>query len=528
MTGPGSAAPASHLEIRRRLSAVRVLLSLLLIAALTGGGYLGWQRWSAAQAAEANDPWIAGYVDVTATPSFAFEAPASKAGRDVVLSFIVAGKDDPCEPSWGTAYTLTEASEALDLDRRLARLEQLGGQIVVSFGGLLNDELATGCTDPGALRDAYAAVVDRYRVTTIDLDLEGESLTNTAAGHRRAEAIRSLQAQRREAGTELAVWLTLPVSPAGLTEDGTTAVSLMLSAGVDLAGVNLMTMDYGNSRAVGQSMAEASIQALTSAHRQLGTLYSRAGTELSAATVWSKIGATPMIGQNDVTDEVFSLDDARKVNAFAREMKIGRMSLWSLNRDAPCGSNYVDLKRVSDACSGIDQGDLRFAELLGDGFIGRPEASATAVTMSEAQKENVVDDPATSPYVIWSEEGSFLEGTKVVWHRNVYQAKWWTRGDLPDNPVLNDWETPWTLVGPVLPGERPFEATTLPAGTYPDWAGLAAYEKSDRVLFEGVPYESKWWNQGDSPAAAASDPDGSPWIPLTEDDVIPVQDGRVG
>ena len=57
---------------------------------------------------------------------------------------------------------------------------------------------------------------------------------------------------------------------------------------------------------------------------------------------------------------------------------------------------------------------------------------------------------------------------------------------------------------------------TLPAGTYPDWSGTVIYNAGQRVLFGGVPYQAKWWNQGDSPAAASSDPDGSPWVALTQ------------
>ena len=308
---------------RRRLSFVRVVMAVLLTVALVAGGYVGWQWWGSAQAAEAYDPWFAGYVDVTATPTYDFEASPDLAGNDVVLSFIVAATDAPCTPTWGTHYTLDEASDKLDLDRRLARVKQLDGQVVVSFGGLLNTELGTGCTDQAQLVDAYAAVLDRYDVTTIDLDLEGDNLTDTAAGARRAAAIAQLQADRRAAGADLAVWLTLPVATAGLTEDGTDAVTAMLDAQVDLAGVNLMTMDFGSSKDATETMAEASIRGVTAAHRQIGTLYSRADIELTNATVWSKIGITPMAGQNDVAGEVFGLDDATALNTFAQE-QIGR------------------------------------------------------------------------------------------------------------------------------------------------------------------------------------------------------------
>ena len=47
---------------------------------------------------------------------------------DVVLGFVVADPDDACTPSWGGAYTLDEAATGLDLDRRIARYRERGGQ----------------------------------------------------------------------------------------------------------------------------------------------------------------------------------------------------------------------------------------------------------------------------------------------------------------------------------------------------------------------------------------------------------------
>src|SRR5690606_24650640 len=121
-----------------------------------------------------------------------------------------------------------------------------------------------------------------------------------------------------------------------------------------------------------------------------------------------------------------------------------------------------------------------------------------------------------SPYQIWNEEGAFLEGTKVVWHGNVYEAKWWTQGDMPDNPVLQAWETPWQLIGPVLPNEKPIPQPTLPEGTYPAWSGTVEYETGQRVLYNGLPYQAKWWTMGDSPAGSTANADNSPWVPLTQ------------
>ncbi|HEY1821623.1 MAG TPA: hypothetical protein VGG83_17000 [Trebonia sp.] len=54
-----------------------------------------------------------------------------------------------------------------------------------------------------------------------------------------------------------------------------------------------------------------------------------------------------------------------------------------------------------------------------------------------------------------------------------------------------------------------------------DWrsvllAGYAEpqYQSGDQVLYQGLPYQAKWSNQGVSPATAAGDPSGSAWKAL--------------
>ena len=128
----------------------------------------------------------------------------------------------------------------------------------------------------------------------------------------------------------------------------------------------------------------------------------------------------------------------------------------------------------------------------------------------------IVDDPATSPYPIWNVNQSYPRGTQIVWHRNVYQAKWYTTGDQPDIPVASADLTPWTLIGPVLPGESPAPTPTLPAGTYPEWNSADVYVAGSRVLLDGVGYEAKFWTQGSTPGAPPSKPgETSPWELVT-------------
>jgi len=504
---------------QRKLSFKRLALALITLGIISYGTFSGWNNWQDNISTATFEPWFAPYVDVTATPKYPFEQLGDKSAKTAVLAFIVSHREDKCAPSWGGVYTLDEAGRDLDLDRRIARFRQLGGNIVISFGGALNDELAAGCWNEEELLKAYELVIDRYKVDTLDLDIEGAGLSDNEALIRRALVLSKLQKSRRSEGKNLAIWLTLPVSPQGLTEAGTDAVSTMLTYGVDLAGVNVMAMDYGESRDKNTSMQYASERALIETHRQLGILYAQANVTLNAASLWAKIGATPMIGQNDIAGEIFGLGDATGFNEFALSKGIARMSMWSANRDIECGENYVNVTVVSDSCSGVKQEKYGFAKVLSQGFRGNIISNALFVTTESAETTQKPDNPEESPYQIWSETATYLEGTKVVWHQNVYQAKWWNKDELPDNPVLQAWETPWQLIGPVLPGEKPVVQLTLPEGTYPVWAGDIIFQAGERVLFDGIAYQAKWWTQGDSPAASSSNPDSSPWVPLTREEV---------
>jgi len=514
----------------RRLSWFRVFLVIVVVAASVAGIWY-YQRKQAADtaAASAGPSWFAPYVDVTSTPSYAFEDVTDRTNSSAVLAFVVSAPGAPCDPSWGGAYSMTAAADQLDLDRRIARLRQLGGAVTVSFGGAANSELAIGCIDPAALTAAYASVVDRYGLTEIDLDIEGQASMAPEVNQRRAAAVAALVRQQAATGTALDVWLTLPVISTGLTDDGRAVLSSMLAAGVRPAGVNAMTMDYGEPIPDGRGMAAQAELALTALQQQIRDAYAAAGTDLTDAQAWGLVGATPMIGQNDIPSEVFTLDDAAQLLAFAQQQKPARLSMWSANRDQSCGPNYPDVTVVSDVCSGIQQQPGAFAAILGQFGAGHPTrtsapATGSSTTGSTAQTvptgvtaTEIVDDPATSPYQIWNPNQGYPKGAKVVWHRNVYQAKWYSQGDRPDQPVATADQTPWTLIGPVLPGDTPAPTPTLPAGTYPEWSPTEVYVAGSRVLHDGVGWQARFWSQGDLPGAAPTSPDDiSPWQLILE------------
>ncbi|MGL3807548.1 chitinase [Paeniglutamicibacter sp. R2-26] len=509
----------------RRLSWGRLLFLVAVVGAAVWAGLHYWtSNRDAARAAESGH-WFGAYVDTTSTPFYPIAEDVGKRER-VVLGFAVADPKEACSPSWGGYYSMDAANETFDLDRQVARVREQGGEVVISTGGLLNDELATACTDIGKVVSGYESLLERYESTTLDLDVEGDDLEDSDSGLRRAAAVAEMQKRAAGEGRNIEVWVTLPVDTRGLTASGLGEVRRLLEGGVDLAGINLMTMNFGETREANQSMAAASEQAATSAHRQLLELYKSLNKATGEQTMWSKIGLTPMIGQNDLSGEIFTLEDAVSLNTFAKENGLGRISMWSANRDADCGPNMPESERVSNNCSGTKQAKGEFGKLLSLGLgSGSSTEDARPSAVPVPEETAIVDDPAKSPYPVWNVDAAYPKSERVVWRGNVFEAKWWTQGDVPDQPVADAGTTPWLLIGPVLPGDKPEPIPTAPSGLYPEWSAETVYEKSDRIIYGERVFESKWWNQGESPEAALQGAVNSPWLRLSNSQLQDAIDG---
>jgi chitinase len=356
--------------------------------------------------------------------------------------------------------------------------------------------------------------VDRYDVSAIDLDVEGAGLADNAAATRRALAIAAVQ-KSRPADRPLSVWLTLPLARDGLTDQGRGAVSAMLGAGVDLAGVNGMAFDFGSQS--GDGIVSTISTSVVDLHDQVGTLYRNAGVSLDDQGAWSRTGATVMIGQTDVADERLTIQDAAGVNDFARTHRLGQLSMWSLNRDSTCQYPLPTvIVVVQTSCSGVDEQGQTFAQVLGDGLrtpVSTDGATSTASpvpsTSIASPAPEVTDNPATSPYPIWDPLTIYVTGMRVVWKQAVYEAAFYSTGIPPGVSVAQGSGDPWRLIGPVLPGDTPAPSPSVPVGTYPQWSGSATYNGGDRVLVGTTAYVARYWTKGDRPGVPMVG--GSPW-----------------
>jgi chitinase len=282
---------------------------------------------------------------VTATTAAATETAGSPAAYHV--AFAVASGRNECAPMWDDGTEIDDPA----VQRRIRALRDSGAEIRVSFGGATGTELAVACDSTSELAAAYEQVLEQTGAASADLDIEGETLEDSAAGTRRAKAIKLLQ--RRRAGLDVS--FTLPVMPAGLTSEGEKLLRSAAALDVKVSAVNVMAMSYSPSHT--GDMGDYAIAAARAAHDQLTGLLG-----LSDAGAWRALRVTVMIGVNDVEHETFTLGDAAQLAAFASKRNLDGLSMWSSARDRQCPDGAK--AEVEETCSGIVQDEGAFAAAL--------------------------------------------------------------------------------------------------------------------------------------------------------------------
>ncbi len=222
-----------------------------------------------------------------------------------------------------------------------------GVKYILSTGGAAG--VFTCGSDSG-----FATFVGRWaspNLVGVDFDIEapGES----------AQVIGDLltRIQAAHAGAFSSLRFSLTIATFGNNNGGDTAQSLGASAPDNFGGtgdlimaqaksvwgfsgsnwpsyvtVNLMVMDYGKndpSACVVNGgtcdMGQSALQAAYNLHDHWGIPY-------------SNIELTPDIGQNDSSDEQFTLKDADTLAAFAQSQQLGGIHYWSYDRDTPTGT----------------------------------------------------------------------------------------------------------------------------------------------------------------------------------------------
>jgi chitinase len=267
--------------------------------------------------------------------------------RQLILAFVLAPNGGGCTPTWdGGSTVASDTAVAASVNA----LRAAGGDVAVSFGGYNGIELGAACPDASSLAAAYQQVIDKYALTHIDLDIEGDDLGDVAGETKRFEAVRLLKRNAAAAGRPLDVSLTMPVTTVGLSDLDRAQIQ---RAGADIDTYAVMAFDYGGPAA---SMADDVRKVMEDAHAQLVALR----PDLSSDAVYARTGLTLMNGHTDQPSELFTQDTFADLLGYATEHHLARLSFWSLNRDRPCTgtTGWVDGK-----CGSVAQQPYDFARI---------------------------------------------------------------------------------------------------------------------------------------------------------------------
>jgi chitinase len=226
------------------------------------------------------------------------------------LAFMLNGGS--CNPMWNGDTSLT----GNNYGNYINGLRSLGGDVMISFGGADGTELGLACGTVASLQAAYQKVINQFKLTWVDFDIESGAESDGASVDRRNQAIRNLQA----VNPALRVSYTLAVDRGGLPSDDLNLLRNAKANGARVDVVNIMAMDYGPCYS---DMGQAAIDAANATRSQLASI-----------GLAAKVGVTPMTGINDVTCENFTTANAQQLESFAQASTfVTTLGYWALGRD---------------------------------------------------------------------------------------------------------------------------------------------------------------------------------------------------
>jgi chitinase len=275
-------------------------------------------------------------------------------------------------------------------------------------------------------------------VTRIDLDIEDNSLTNTAGIDRRNKAIKKVEDWASANGRLVQFSYTLPTTTSGLEASGLAVLRNAVSNGARIDIVNMMTFDYYDGAT--HNMATDTQTSANGLVSQLKTLYPGRTT----AQYWGMVGITEMVGIDDYGPaETFTIANATTVTNWAKTQGIGSLSFWALQRD----NGGCPGTGGADDCSGISQTTWQNSKIMQSFTSGTsattPPTTAPTTAPTTTPTTTPTKPPTTSPTTppsanAWAPYVAYTAGQKVTYGGKSYQCR-------QSHTSLPGWEPPNAL-----------------------------------------------------------------------------------
>ncbi|WP_190179980.1 chitinase [Streptomyces naganishii] len=482
-----------------------------LVAATTAAASVGLAL-SGAGAAQAATP-LPSHVFAPYFEAWTGDSPANLAAQSgtkhLTMAFLQTASKGSCTPYWNGDTGMPISSATFGSDIRT--IQQRGGDVIPSFGGYTADttgtEIADSCTDVQQIAAAYEKVITTYDISRLDMDVEVDSLDNTAGIDRRNKAIKLVQDWAAAGGRKVEVSYTLPTTTHGLADNGVALLRNAVSNGARVDVVNLMTFDYYDNQP--HDMAADTKTAAQGLYDTLAGLY----PDKSSAQLWNMVGVTEMIGVDDFGPaETLSLANARTVYDWAVAKGINTLSFWALQRDnggCPGGA-------AADNCSGIQQNTWDFSHVFAPftGGTTTPDndfsvaLSPAAATVTAGQSATATVKTAVTTgqaqKVDLSVSGAPAGATASLSPASVTAGGTSTLTLSTTSAAVSGTYTV-TVTGAGTSGSHSATyALTITGGngnqcTAAPWAKDKVYTGGQQVSHNGHNWKAKWWTLGEEP-----------------------------
>jgi chitinase len=211
-------------------------------------------------------------------------------------------------------------------DTNTRAFARAGVDYIVSTGG--QGGVFTCASDAGM--EAFIARYATPRLLGFDFDIEAEQTPAQIRALTDRIAVAQRKRPRLRFSFTVATHAASDGSHASLNPMAERVLVAVRASGIKDYVLNLMVMDYGPAsgkvcvlRGERCDMGASALQAARNVHAKYGVPF-------------GQIELTPMIGVNDVVENVFTLEDAATVARGVRELGLAGLHYWSLDRDVPC------------------------------------------------------------------------------------------------------------------------------------------------------------------------------------------------
>ena len=339
---------------------------------------------------------------------------AATGQKSFELAFV--NSDGGCSPAWdGTSEVSSDAT----VPGVINAVRAGGGDVSVSFGGFNGTKLGQVCGSASATAAAEQAVINKYSLHAIDLDLEEPEYENTTAINNEVGAAQILQ----QNNPGLYISITTAGTAAGTGFFGQNVLNTAKADGFTPNNFSIMPFDGGFSGASSQ------ISALNAFH---GLLMNTFGW--SSATAFQHEGFSGMNGRTD-SAEMFFQADFQSVLNFAESNGLARYTYWSLNRDRQC--NPPDNNgTLSGACSSVAQGAWDFTKFTAM-FGGAtpppppPPTTTTAPPPTTTTGGGTGGTGSCTGIAAWNNQTAYTGGSVVTNGGHKWTANQWNFNEVP-------------------------------------------------------------------------------------------------